>query len=317
MLPGRILGENPSLDQVSKPLVLPSSMEGYPFKISYATSHYARLKTDGVPQTADLPAEGETVTLTATYTCASGTFEQPIRVRVVPQEKSMEARVREEMEGAIRKVQEETLHEEIMPLPEIFHGKKIVWSRERSRAAPVLFLLVLVAAGCLYFAKDKELQKKMKQREESLKNAYPQFVSRLTLYLSAGMTVRGVFLKAADDYAKKRKEGTKKDALSEEIRRASAHLSNGVSETVVYERFAARCGLTEYTRLCSLLAQNLKKGSAHLLLLLRQEAQMSVREQMDRARVLGEQAGSRLMIPMMLMLMVVMVLVMVPAYLSF
>ena len=44
---------------------------------------------------------------------------------------------------------------------------------------------------------------------------------------------------------------------------------------------------------------------------------MSVREQMDRARVLGEQAGSRLMIPMMLMLMVVMVLVMVPAYLSF
>ena len=94
-------------------------------------------------------------------------------------------------------------------------------------------------------------------------------------------------------------------------------LKSGVSESASYERFAARCRLQEYAKLAALLTQNLRKGASGLLPLLREEAGHAVTERMDRAKVKGDQASTKLMLPMMMMLGVVMVLVMVPAYMSF
>ena len=65
------------------------------------------------------------------------------------------------------------------------------------------------------------------------------------------------------------------------------------------------------------MIQNLRKGSNELLLQLKRESGVAASERMDQARIRGEQASTKLMLPMMLMLFVVMLLVMVPAYLSF
>lgn len=54
-----------------------------------------------------------------------------------------------------------------------------------------------------------------------------------------------------------------------------------------------------------------------MLQALQQEAEHAFEERKRNARELGEKAGTRLLLPMMLMLVVVMVLIMVPACFSF
>lgn len=82
------------------------------------------------------------------------------------------------------------------------------------------------------------------------------------------------------------------------------------------EAFGRRCGLQPYMKLSSLLEQNRRTGTKNLQQLLEQEMSAAWEEQKHAARRLGEEAGTRLLIPLFLMLIVVMVIIMVPALLA-
>ena len=91
-------------------------------------------------------------------------------------------------------------------------------------------------------------------------------------------------------------------------------LRSGVSEGRSYEHFGRRTGLQEYVRLSTLLMQNLKRGNSALLERLREEADKAWEEQLQQGRRMGEEAGTKLLVPMVMMLAVVMVMIMVPAF---
>ena len=317
LLPGLITGKNESLDFVTQPLSLVKAIPGYPFQITWDSGNYIRLRSDGTPVTEDVAKEGETVALFAHYTYADMTWEQTLYVTVHMPVEDDAARTYREMGEALANAQEESVHEAEMVLPKTFRGEEVTWREVVSDTSPVIALLGLIGAAGVYLAQDNALKKRVREREEALSGAYPAFVSQLALYMGAGLTVRGIFLKTATDYEVRLAEGGKYSPLHEEIRRVANELKSGVSESVSYERFGVRCRLQEYAKLTALLTQNLKKGATGLLPLLREEAAHAVKERMDRARVRGEQAATKLMLPMMLMLAVVMLLVMVPAYMSF
>ena len=90
----------------------------------------------------------------------------------------------------------------------------------------------------------------------------------------------------------------------------------GVTEARVYENFGRRCQEARYRRLGNLLSQNLKKGSEGLISLLESEAEAGMEERRQQARKLGEEAGTKLLLPMMLMLILVMGILIVPAILN-
>ena len=87
-------------------------------------------------------------------------------------------------------------------------------------------------------------------------------------------------------------------------------------ESESYERFGRRCGVQEYIRLGALLSQNLRKVTKGLNDLLYLEMVQSFEERKARAKRLGEEAGTKLLMPMFLMLGVVLVIVVVPAFFS-
>lgn len=72
-----------------------------------------------------------------------------------------------------------------------------------------------------------------------------------------------------------------------------------------------------YTRLAALLAQNLSKGSANLTSMLQAEAADAFEERKHTARKLGEKAGTKMLVPMMMLLGIVMVIITVPALTSY
>ena len=73
----------------------------------------------------------------------------------------------------------------------------------------------------------------------------------------------------------------------------------------------------KYRTFSTLLIQNLQKGSRRLAELLEKEALEAWDERKRKARVLGEAAATKLLVPMIMMLAVVMAVIMIPAFLSF
>lgn len=130
------------------------------------------------------------------------------------------------------------------------------------------------------------------------------------------MTARNAFGRVAQDYAER--TGKKKRLfLESEMKIACNQLSNGLPEAQVYQEWGARCGEMRYRRLGFLLSVQLKQGNDRLLQLLEQEADVAREDQRNQARKEGEEAGTKLLFPMILILIMVMLLVLLPAYVDF
>ena len=93
-------------------------------------------------------------------------------------------------------------------------------------------------------------------------------------------------------------------------------MQGGVPEAEAYERFGKRCGNTTYLKFGTLLSQNLRKGSKGVSEILRMEAIQAFENRKSTARRLGEEAGTKLLMPMIGMLAVVFLMGMVPAFMS-
>ena len=94
-------------------------------------------------------------------------------------------------------------------------------------------------------------------------------------------------------------------------------MENGASETEAIENFGKRIRLLPYVRFTSLLIQNRRKGSEDLLFMLEHEAVAAMEQKRERMRIQGEEAGTKLLLPMVIMLGVVFAVIMIPAFMSF
>ena len=66
-----------------------------------------------------------------------------------------------------------------------------------------------------------------------------------------------------------------------------------------------------------MLLQNRQKGNDKLLTMLQNEAEKAFAERQRRARITGNEAGTKLLMPMAMMLVVVLMIVLFPAVVSF
>ena len=174
---------------------------------------------------------------------------------------------------------------------------------------------------------DSRLREETLSRSRQLAVDYPRLISRIVLYLGAGMSVRNIFFKCASEYSGSRsgngEQGKKSEKessgryLQEEILLVCNELNSGIPETEAYMHFGWRCRSRQYTKLCSLLVQNLRRGNDTLLEILQEEAENSFEERKNLARELGEEAGTKLLLPMMIMLGITMLIIIVPAYFGF
>ena len=316
LLPAMILGDNAALEDVTEDLTLVEEIPGYPFAIAWRSGNYGRIRSDGRLDLEDIPAGGEVVMLTALYSYADCDYEQTLYAHVkrpVPDEATLR---RQSMEELLAHADAATATDSYLALPDTLQARAIVWKEEIQDNSSFIFLLMLIAAVAVFLARDGEVKRQMEARELQMLADYPQFVTQLVLYLGAGMSVRGIIKKLGADYAKKRGT-TQTRFLQEELLRMTYHLESGVAEASAYEQFSIRCGIRQYTRLCTLLTQNLRKGSNDLLRVLEEESRKAFSERIDLARKRGEEAGTKLLVPMMLLLGIVMIIIMIPAYTAF
>lgn len=310
-LPQLILGENESLEAVSGNLKLERRYEGYPFLVEWNSSNLRVIDMDGDVYPESVPQQ---VVLLARLTYEEYSGEKEFTVTVTRPKLSAEEALYRELEQLVLEAEEKSREQESFQLPQEFRGEILGWRQVTEDNSVALWMAAIAAAAAVYFLSDKDLHERLEKRRQVLRREYPELVHKLVLFVGAGMTIRGAFQKMAGDYVAKQKEGGTPSPAYEELLYTCRELHSGVSEGAAYEHFGRRTGLQEYIRLSTLLTQNLKRGNSMLLDRLREEADRAAEQRLQQSRKLGEEAGTKLLIPMMMMLAVIMVMIMLPAF---
>ncbi|MDO4804393.1 MAG: type II secretion system F family protein [Lachnospiraceae bacterium] len=307
------LGEERA-DHVAHDVKFVDSYEDTPIVISWTTDRPDILDWDG-KICEGIPEGGTNVVLAANVEWGDLEREVTIPITVYPKELSETEAFRRKVNDAVDSVN--STEEEKLYLPGEIEGETVTWRSAMDGSGPaVLFIGLLFAALFLYSKIQNREIEAMKRREELLYD-YPLLVNKLVLLLSAGMSMRGAFEKIAGDYQNSVSQGGEKREGFEEIVRLCGEMNKGVAEIDAYRNLGARSAEPKYRTFSTLLVQNMRKGSGELTRQLAREAEEAFEERKKRARILGEQAGTKLMFPMMLMLMVVFAILIVPAMTSF
>lgn len=311
-----ISGENESLEYVETDLTLVSELSGYPFQIEWESQNYSVLNAEGKLQEAKIPKEGITVGLNAVFTYEDFRAEHLFYIRVYAKMLTKEEEEAIKLLETAKRAEAESREEEIVILPASWEGKKLIWSSPGNKMWKVIPFLTACTAGILYFLKDEDLKKEAEKRKEQMRLEYPTLVSKLSIYLGAGMTVKTAWEKIVADY-KKRTLPHRRSPIYEEMIITCQEIKSGISETAAYERFGKRCGMPLYRKFSSVLVQNLRKGSTRLGPLLKEESRLAFEERKNLAQKAGEEAGTKLLLPMIIMLCIVMLMILLPAFMTF
>jgi tight adherence protein C len=167
----------------------------------------------------------------------------------------------------------------------------------------------------LFYLRDRFREKDaIDYRNRQLLLDYPEIVSKLMVFIGAGMTIRLAWENIVNDYETGK---TGKRFAYEEMSRSLSQLKTGVNEGKVYRDFGRSCGLKQYMKLSGILEQNRKTGIADIRNILHEETSLAWEERKTIARRMGEEASTKLIAPLMIMLLIVMVMIIVPAMMSF
>lgn len=309
-----VQGENESLEKVTEDLFFPAALPGTGGEISWSTDAPWLVTAEGEVLNRNL-AGPEQVEIAAkiSYGSEQRVFSRLVTVcpAVFTEEELLLLQVQEELVT----LEEGTRTRERFFLPEQVLGYP-VWREETAGfSAAAFFVLLAVAVPLLlYSGYFGSLDTKRKERKEQAENCYSEFVTKLSLLLAAGNSLRQAFIRLAGEYEKNHGP---KHVLAAELKVTKQELDNGRSETVVYEDFGRRIGVLAYRRMASLLTQSVSRGVQGMRSLLLQEAKEVMAQEKAHIRQKGEQAGTKLLLPMMGLLFLVFAILLVPAFQSF
>lgn len=309
-----ILGDNESLDSIRYPLNLMREIPGTSIKVKWELDDKNIIDSKGYVKNDNLKGEGELIEIIACFEYYEIVEKYPITLKVKPKVFTKEEQTIKELKDAITSQSKETLTKDKQSLPVQLGNKKVHYNEPEERKSEKIFLIGMFIVGFIYFLMDKELLDHNKKRETQALIDYPEIINKFVLLLGAGMTMKNAWGKISKEYSLKTQGDEKRKRYAyEEMIITYNELNNGVIETNSYENYGKRMRVLPYLRFSSLISQNLKKGSKGLLDLLEYEATDAFNERKELAKRLGEEASTKLLLPMMLMLLIVLAIVMVPA----
>lgn len=174
----------------------------------------------------------------------------------------------------------------------------------------LLLSAIAVAAflGVPYMV-DSSLKEQIEKRRRAIQMEFPEFINKLTLLVNAGMTISKAWEKIIN-------ENKKEHVLYDEMRYALMEIKAGKAEATAYEEFARRCRVKEVTKFVSVIVMNLKRGGAEVVPVLKEQGNECWEMRKNAAKQMGEEASTKILIPLMIMFLGIVIIVSTPAVLS-
>lgn len=315
-LPELIKGKNSSLNYVSSSLNLINSYEDFPIDIRWETDNFEIINQEGILG-ENISEDGEVVHLTAICEYGKLVRSKDYEICVFPKIEDGEEAVWSEIQNAVLRQEEKSRENQFFKLPDEINGKKIIWSQTRSREGFLLAGLIIIVTIAVFMGKDQEVHKNYKKRNQELLIEYAKFVSQLQILIGSGMSIRSAILKLGSDYKRKKERSEKTIYIYEELLLTIKMIQSGSSDIDALDYFAKRSELMCYRKIVSLISQNMKRGTNGLKRNLKEEVRNAFEERKLLAKRLGEEAETKLLLPMMIMMGIVLIIIITPAYFSF
>lgn len=280
-------------------------------------SPYGLIDEEGNIQSEKISDSGTTINAQVKLFCGSYEtiyhFAFVLMPRELTEKESVLQQLREELERQMNLEGSDSLI-----LPTQVEGHKVFWSERKELLTPqivVLEIVVLVFMGVFQKKKQKEDEEK---RLAKMEREYPDIVNQLSLLLGAGMTTRQAWNRLGAQYKYKRQAGMiGEKEVFEAILRMNRRFCEGESERVIYQDFSQEIPAICYRKLMRLLLGNLEKGNQGITSRLEEECRLAYEQRLQQAKKLGEEASTKMLLPLMLMLSLVMGMVMLPALIEF
>ena len=307
------LGENASADNVTEDLNLAASYVDGLIDAEWKVDDAELMSKDGKLKEENIPENGQVVNVTAFLYYEDEQYIYSFAVMVMP--KSLDT-----VEGqllainrAIRNADEATRLNRTLKLPTKVEGMNLRWAKKMDYRGLYVIFLGVGAVVAISFGKKQDLKKAAKKLVEEKEQDYPMIVNQLSILMGAGMSFRKALERMVSKYVLSRKQGEPVRAGFEELLVLYRKMTDGKGELQALEELGKSCESKEYRKLAMLLTQNLQKGSKDLLNALEKEEQYAFEMRKQRAIRLGEEASTKLLIPMSGMLFIVIVVLIVPA----
>ena len=258
-----ILAGNETLDRVDEDLDLVTDIPGEPVKVSWELDRYDVMDIQGKLKEQNISEKGVLVKLNAVLTYTANEKEQASYqcvACVYPKKLNGEESTKKNVEEAIKKADTATKEKKKLILPEMLDTNELRYYQAFNERGPVITVMGMMIGILLYALQKQNIRKAEEERKKQMIEDYPEVISKLTLYLGAGMTVKKAWRKITEGYMKE-KEDENERYVYEEMRQTCHEMDSGVTEAEGYENFGRRCDLQIYIRLGALLSQNLRKGT--------------------------------------------------------
>lgn len=309
-----VFGKNKDANNISDDLIIRSSyVDG---KVS-ATWSFDRADALDVTGRINLDFVSEPVLVTACCTLKIEDYEEiySFPMRLLPADTSSPRGFKYLLDEAISKENEKTKNGTFI-LPSSVQGMKLSWETPKSDSYVLLFIFGIIAAPLVIFGEKEDEKKREKERQKMLEEDYPDIVSSLSLYIGAGINIKGALQRIGESYRKNLTDEKARRPGYEGLLQLLRQITDGAGELESIQSFGKRIGNKNYRKLALLLAQNLRKGNATLVEGLEKEEQGAFEERKLRAKIAGEEASTKLLLPMMGLLGIVIVVLVFPAFIG-
>ena len=312
-LTGTLLNGNASFQEVTGDLYFPKTAENG-ISLAFESSDPLLLSNYGTVFTEDVAEEGSPVTLTVTlsYKGAEKSYKEEILLRRPPENVPSE---KEKLETLLKNADEGSANERQLILPESLEGNALTF-RMASVSPYVLLFLFLLLAGFLLILPQEKTKQAYKIRCEELEKDYPKLLLKLETLIQSGLSIRSAFTRIAASYEKQKEENGATAYVYEEMCVSVRELKQGSPEGRVYLDFGRRIGLHPYIKLGNMLSQSVRQGISGLSESFEEEMSHAMEQAKNEALRKGEEAGTKIMFPMMLMLLVVIATLVVPVFMT-
>lgn len=312
------LGKNTSEDEIRDALVLKSQFCDGLVQAVYESSDYSMIQDDGTVVNDEAEKNGTVVTLQAEFSYSDITRTEVRALRVLPPKKGSRQWLQREISGKAEKTEQESRTKMTFQLPEKVGTQQIIWKKETSSDWCLMLLLGGVAVFCLEWQKKERIRRMAQKRKASLEREYPQMVEQLSLLMGAGLTLRRTWERILQmDQRMQNQEGYAERIYVQEMYQTFLDIRKGMGEKEAYEKFAQRIDLPCYRRLVSILNRNQEKGIRDVCAMLSAESKEAWEVRKNQARKAGEEAGVKLLFPMMLLFVLILIILLFPAVQSF
>jgi tight adherence protein C len=168
----------------------------------------------------------------------------------------------------------------------------------------------LFVAALLPVSRIRALRRRIEERRRAVLRELPELLSVLMLLVGAGESLQNALHRCAV-------EGADGHPLYRELKRAMHAVRNGESFQLALDGFARRLGVQEASILTSALLLQYRKGGSDFVHALRELSFNLWEKRKSLARTRGEEAVSKLSLPLTLIFFVLMVIIGSPAILGF